>query len=38
VPILAADEDFALSAGQAGLSYPQLFDRIIRQGMKTVRG
>ena len=37
-PILAADEDFALSAGQAGLSYPQLIDRIIRQGMKTVRG
>jgi len=37
-PILAADEDFALSAGKAGLSYPQLIDRIIRQGMKTVRG
>ncbi|HEX7516782.1 MAG TPA: ATP-grasp domain-containing protein [Chthoniobacterales bacterium] len=37
-PILAADEDFALSAGQAGLSYPQLIDRIIRQGMKTIRG
>jgi D-alanine-D-alanine ligase len=37
-PILAADEDFAQSAEKAGLSYPQLIDRIIRQGMKTVRG
>lgn len=37
-PILAADEDFAQSAAKAGLSYPQLIDRIIRQGMKTVRG
>ena len=37
-PILAADEDFALSAGKAGLTYPQLIDRIIRQGMKTARG
>jgi D-alanine-D-alanine ligase len=37
-PILAADEDFALAAGKAGLSYPQLIDRIIRQGMKTARG
>ena len=37
-PILAADEDFALSAGKAGLPYPQLIDRIIRHGMKTVRG
>lgn len=37
-PILAADEDFAQSAGKAGLSYPQLIDKIIRQGMKTVRG
>lgn len=37
-PILAADEDFAQSAGRAGLSYPQLIDRIIRQGIKTVRG
>ena len=36
-PILAADEDFALSAGKAGLAYPQLIDRIVRQGMKTVR-
>jgi len=37
-PILAEDEDFALSAGKAGLPYPQLIDRIIRHGMKTVRG
>jgi D-alanine-D-alanine ligase len=37
-PILAEDEDFALSAGKAGLSYPQLIDRIVRHGMKTLRG
>jgi D-alanine-D-alanine ligase len=36
-PILADDEDFALSAGKAGLPYPQLIDRIVRQGMSTVR-
>jgi D-alanine-D-alanine ligase len=36
-PILAADEDFAQSAGKAGLPYPQLVDRIIRHGMKTLR-
>lgn len=36
-PILADDEDFALSAGKAGLSYPQLIDRIIRSGMNTLR-
>jgi D-alanine-D-alanine ligase len=36
-PILAEDEDFALSAGKAGLPYPQLMDRIIRLGMKTLR-
>ena len=36
-PHLAEDEDFALSAGKAGLPYPQLIDRIIRHGMKTVR-
>jgi D-alanine-D-alanine ligase len=36
-PILADDEDFALSAGKAGLPYPQLIERITRQGMKTVR-
>jgi D-alanine-D-alanine ligase len=37
-PILAEDEDFAQSAGKAGLPYPQLIDRIIRLGMKTARG
>ena len=37
-PILAEDEDFAIAAGKAGLPYPQLIDRIIRHGMKTVRG
>src|SRR5258707_11890598 len=36
-PILASDEDFALAAGKGGLPYPQLVDRIVRQGMKTVR-
>ena len=36
-PILAEDEDFALSAVKAGLQYPQLIDRIIRLGMKTPR-
>ena len=36
-PILAEDEDFAQSAGKAGLPYPQLIDRIIRHGMKTIR-
>jgi D-alanine-D-alanine ligase len=36
-PILANDEDFALSAAKAGLPYPQLIDRIVRQGMNTVR-
>jgi D-alanine-D-alanine ligase len=36
-PILAEDEDFALSAGKAGLPYPQLIDRIICLGMKTLR-
>lgn len=37
-PILAEDEDFAQAAAKAGLPYPQLIDRIIRQGMNTVRG
>src|ERR1700716_1394763 len=37
-PHLAEDEDFAQSAGKAGLAYPQLIDRIIRHAMKTVRG
>lgn len=36
-PILAPDEDFAQSAMKAGLTYPQLIDRIARLGMKTVR-
>jgi len=36
-PILAADEDFALSADKGGLPYPQLIDRIIRSGMNTMR-
>lgn len=36
-PILAADEDFAQSAQKAGLAYPQLVERIIRTGLKTVR-
>src|SRR5438046_10017021 len=36
-PILAEDEDFALSADKAGLPYPKLIDRIIRHGMNTVR-
>jgi D-alanine-D-alanine ligase len=36
-PILAADEDFALSALKTGLTYPQLIDRILRLGLKTVR-
>ena len=37
-PHLAADEDFALSAGKAGLAYPQLIERIVRLGITTVRG
>ena len=36
-PILAADEDFAQSAQKAGLAYPQLIERIIRTGLKTMR-
>jgi D-alanine-D-alanine ligase len=36
-PTLAEDEDFAQSARKAGISYPQLIDRIIRVGLKTVR-
>jgi len=36
-PILADDEDFALSAAKAGLPYPELIDRIVRLGMRTVR-
>ena len=36
-PMLAEDEDFAQAAKRAGLTYPQLVDRIIRLGLKTVR-
>jgi D-alanine-D-alanine ligase len=36
-PILADDEDFALAAGKSGLPYPQLIERIVRQGLNTVR-
>lgn len=36
-PILASDEDFALSAQKAGLSYPQLIERIVRNALRTVR-
>ena len=36
-PILAQDEDFAQSALKAGMSYPQLIDRIARLGLKTDR-
>jgi D-alanine-D-alanine ligase len=36
-PILAADEDFAQSAFKSGLAYPQLIERIIRTGLKTIR-
>jgi hypothetical protein len=34
---LAADEDFAQSAEKAGLSYPQLIERIIRVGIQRVQ-
>ncbi|MDZ4405391.1 hypothetical protein [Prosthecobacter sp.] len=37
-PILASDEDFALSALKAGLSYPQLIERILRHALRAVRG
>lgn len=37
-PMLAADEDFAQSALKAGLSFPQLVERIIRTGLNTMRG
>lgn len=36
-PALAPDEDFAESARQAGIAYPQLIDRIARLGLKTLR-
>ena len=37
-PILADDEDFALSAGKASLPYPRLIERIVWHGMRAVRG
>ena len=36
-PILAADEDFAQSALKTNVLYPQLIDRIVRLGLKTIR-
>lgn len=36
-PMLAADEDFALSAAKAGLAFPQLIHRILRLGLTTNR-
>jgi len=36
-PHLAEDEDFAQSAAKAGLPYPELIERITRQGMRTLR-
>ena len=37
-PILADDEDFAQSALKAGLTYPQLIERIARLGLNAARG
>lgn len=34
---IAADEDFAQSALKTGIKYPQLIERIVRAGLKTVR-
>jgi D-alanine-D-alanine ligase len=36
-PALSEDEDFAQSALKASLPYPELINRIIRLGVKTVR-
>jgi D-alanine-D-alanine ligase len=36
-PILAEDEDFAQSALNANVPYPQLIERILRNGIQTVR-
>lgn len=36
-PILAEDEDFAQSAQKAGITYPDLIERIMRTALKTVR-
>ncbi|HTD67900.1 MAG TPA: ATP-grasp domain-containing protein [Candidatus Limnocylindria bacterium] len=37
-PYLAADEDFAQSALKANITYTQLVERIVRLGLKAVRG
>jgi D-alanine-D-alanine ligase len=37
-PILAADEDFAHSAMKAGLTYPELVQQILRNGLTAERG
>lgn len=36
-PMLAADEDFSQSAARAGISFPQLIQRIVRLGLATNR-
>lgn len=36
-PMLSPDEDFAQSAMSTGLTYPQLIDRLARQGMRAMR-
>jgi D-alanine-D-alanine ligase len=36
-PVLAADEDFAQSALKAGISYPQLIQRIVGLGLGNLR-
>jgi hypothetical protein len=36
--MLAAEEDFAKSAGAAGLTYPKLIAKIVRLGLGAVRG
>lgn len=36
-PILAADEDFALSVTKTGMTYPQLIERILRHALRAVR-
>jgi D-alanine-D-alanine ligase len=37
-PMLAKEEDFALSADKANLPYPRLIERIIRLGLSAERG
>jgi D-alanine-D-alanine ligase len=36
-PMLARDEDFALSAAKAGLPFPKLVQRVLQLGFSTVR-